>query len=232
MTGLFDNLFRRSTPVPVETTSIKDASIKDTSAYEEISDQQVPRLAFPAEIPENIREAYEQACFLLKRCPKASGALSRYCLQQIARDFWELPDSERGTLSEEFSMLSDRVLAETQVSINYIRKFGTIESQLTKDRDLMVETTVEEAKMLIALVQLLVQEWYVDRQKRQCRSNTIKLMVDEAKSNLETESIKHCLAAPENTKLQDPETAKPPPSTKSIEAALTDALEKMPSTGG
>lgn len=214
-------MFPPSTPSPVE----------DAPAQVEESDQQVPRLSFPAEIPENIREAYEQACFLLKRCPKASGALSRYCLQQIARDFWQLPNAERGTLSEEFSLLSDRVLAETQASITYIRKFGTIESQLKKDRDLMVETTVDEAKMLIALVQLLVQEWYVDRQKRQSRCNTIKLMVEEAKKNQESELVGQYTPSPDQTQFSTPKNINPPVSSKPIEASLRDALEKLPSTG-
>lgn len=246
MTGFLKKMFSGDTPAAAKDTSIIDPSVIDTSikdrsikgptirdipAKEEKSEQPVPRLAFPEEIPEDIREAYEQACFLLQRCPKASGALSRYCLQQLARDFWELPASERGTLSAEFSLLSDRVLAETQESINYIRKFGSIESHLTKDRDLMVETTVDEAKMLIALVQLLVQEWYVDRKKRQSRCNTIKMMVDKAKGRQETESIKHCLTSPKKTKDSDPQIAIPPGGGKPIEDSLKDALAKMPPAG-
>lgn len=216
---------------PIKGPVIKDIPIKDIPAQEEKPDPQVPRLAFPEEIPEDIREAYEQACFLLKRCPKASGALSRYCLQQLARDFWELPASERGTLSAEFSLLSDRVLAETQESINYIRKFGSIESHLTKDRDLMVETTIDEAKMLIALVQLLVQEWYVDRKKRQSRCNTIKMMVDKAKGRQETESIRHNLITPDTAEAPDQHMAMHPTSRKPIENSLKDALAKLPSAG-
>ncbi len=236
MTGIIKKMFGEDASDSAgdasgQESAIKEPLIRDIPVEEEKSDQQVPRLAFPDDIPDDIREAYEQACFLLKRCPKASGALSRYCLQQLARDFWELPASDRGTLSAEFSLLSDRVMAETQESINYIRKFGSIESHMTKDRDLMVETTVDEAKMLIALIQLLVQEWYVDRKKRQSRSNTIKMMVDKARSRQETESIQHCLSTAEIPKSKESKIAVTPVISKPIETTLRDALEKLPPIG-
>ena len=97
--------------------------------------------------------------------------------------------------------------------------------------DLMVETTVDEAKMLIALVQLLVQEWYVDRQKRQSRCNTIKLMVDEARRSQESELVNHCASDSDSNNLLTPKNISSPAGRKPIDATLKDALEKLPPTG-
>lgn len=41
----------------------------------------------PAEVPEKIREDYNEACLVLPDSPKASAALSRRCLQLILREY-------------------------------------------------------------------------------------------------------------------------------------------------
>lgn len=151
-------------------------------------DQQVQRPSLPPDVPENAREAYAQAHFLVQRSPRASGALSRYCLQQMVHDFWQLSADEKGTLSSEFKQISDRLSPETLASIECVRDYGSIDSQLSQDRDMMVETTVDEAKMLIALVQLLIQEWYMERGRRQKRCDAIRQLVEEAKRKPATDT--------------------------------------------
>jgi hypothetical protein len=133
----------------------------------------------PKGVPDSVQEAYEQACFLLAHSPRASGALSRYALQKIIRDFWQLPADQYGTIAQELDLVSGRLPPETQESIASVRGFGSIDAQLSQDRDLLVEATAGEAKLMIALVQLLSREWYEDRRRRQVHRDAIRAMAAE-----------------------------------------------------
>lgn len=208
MTGF--NFFRQKSPDPVV----------------DQGDKKVAGPSIPADVSEDVREAFSQALFLVERSPRASGALSRYCLQQIVRDFWKIPTGKQGTLTTEFNLISGRMSEETLSSIDCVRQHGTIDTHFSKDRDMMVETTVDEARMLIALVQLLIQEWFVERHNREKRLIAITRMaaqhvdnpVDEAKldslpcSNEQsgkkgTEKIKHAQSSgyKKHSKADDPE---------------------------
>ena len=136
----------------------------------------------PSDVPDKVQDAYGQAMFLVERSPRASGALSRYCLQQIIRDFWGIPEKNQGTLSVELDFIADMIADETRDSIACVREFGTLDFHFSQDRDLMVDTTIEEARMLLAVVQLLFQEWYAERYKRKARCETIRRMAAIAKT--------------------------------------------------
>ena len=135
--------------------------------------------------PRKVQDAYGQALFLVERSPRASGALSRYCLQQIIRDFWGLEAKNQGLLSDELDFISEMIAEETRDSIQCVRDFGSLDYHFSQDRDMMVDTTVEEARMLLALVQLLFQEWYAERYKRKTRYETIRRMAEIAQNTQE-----------------------------------------------
>ena len=173
MSGLGLNFFRRSDPVeeaPVETNGNQPPAQRPTA---------------PSDVPEKVQDAYGQALFLVERSPRASGALSRYCLQQIIRDFWDIEPKKQGMLSDELDHISGMIAEETRDSIQCVREFGSIDYHFSQDRDMMVDTTVEEARMLLALVQLLFQEWYAERYKRKTRCETIRRMAEIAQNTQE-----------------------------------------------
>ena len=174
MSGLGLNFFRRSDAVeeeaPIEPNGNRPAAQRPTA---------------PSDVPEKVQDAYGQALFLVERSPRASGALSRYCLQQIIRDFWDIEPKKQGLLSEELDHISKMIAEETRESIQCVREFGSIDYHFSQDRDMMVDTTVEEARMLLALVQLLFQEWYAERYKRKTRSETIRRMAEIAQNTQE-----------------------------------------------
>ncbi|MDA7948800.1 MAG: DUF4145 domain-containing protein [Hyphomicrobiaceae bacterium] len=173
MSGLGLNFFRRSEPVepaPIETNGNQPAAQRPTA---------------PSDVPEKVQDAYGQALFLVERSPRASGALSRYCLQQIIRDFWDIDPKKQGLLAEELDLISDMIAEETRSSIQCVRDFGSIDYHFSQDRDMMVDTTIEEARMLLALVQLLFQEWYAERYKRKTRCETITRMAEIANNTYE-----------------------------------------------
>ncbi|MDH3579090.1 MAG: hypothetical protein OEM91_00500 [Hyphomicrobiales bacterium] len=192
-------------------------------------DQQAQRPSLPADVPENAREAYAQAHFLVQRSPRASGALSRYCLQQMVHDFWQLSADEKGTLSSEFKQISDRLSLETLSSIECIREYGSIDSQLSQDRDMMVDTTVDEAKLLIALVQLLIQEWYMERSRRQKRCDAIRQLVEDAKREPATNSIAKdstdSESLPDDKPLKNGERKNGPKSKDALQNELVESAQ-------
>ncbi len=215
MSGLGLNFFRRSEPAetaPIETNGNQQAAQRPTA---------------PSDVPEKVQDAYGQALFLVERSPRASGALSRYCLQQIIRDFWGLETENQGLLSDELDFISEMIAEETRDSIQCVREFGSIDYHFSQDRDMMVDTTIEEARMLLALVQLLFQEWYAERYKRKTRYETIRRMAEIAQNTHEEAMRAEEIAA---AQAADGEDEAPPASDEdTVNASEEDSSkEKEP----
>lgn len=131
--------------------------------------------SFPDFIPAVLREDYEEACLILHDSPKAAATLIRRCLQGMIRDFAGIT---RATLDQEIKALkqaildgtADRAIApETVEAIDHVRKIGNIGAHMEKDINLIVPVDPDEAEQLVALVEMLFEEWYVARHTRQER---------------------------------------------------------------
>lgn len=136
-----------------------------------------PARQFPDYIPESIRQDYEEAYSILSLSPKASATLSRRCLQGMIRDFWKI--SER-TLFEEITALKDKIPASQYQAINALRQLGNIGAHMEKDTNLIIDIEPQEAQYLLKLIELLLQQWYVERHEQEklyadiVDTNTIK----------------------------------------------------------
>jgi len=122
--------------------------------------------ALPDYIPENVREAYRQACFLTKVSPRASAALARSCLQIMIRDFWGLTRQKQGNLASELDHISPKLAPETAASIDAVRQAGSIDDHLQEDTDRLVDADLGEARLLIALTEVLFIDWYIESRER------------------------------------------------------------------
>jgi hypothetical protein len=58
------------------------------------------------------------------------------------------------------------VTPETVEAINEVRKVGNIGAHMEADIDHIVPVDPGEAQLLIGLIEMLFEEWYVDREKR------------------------------------------------------------------
>lgn len=125
----------------------------------------------PDYIPEAIKEDYEEACLILSLSPKASATLARRCLQGIIRDFWEVKSQN---LAKEIESIKDKVEPDTWEAIDVVRKVGNIGAHMEKDINQIVEVDENEAGLLIGLIEMLFEEWYVSRYERQQRLEKIK----------------------------------------------------------
>lgn len=129
----------------------------------------------PEYIPSVLREDYYEACKIRDLSPKASATLSRRCLQGMIRDFCGISDKQ---LIKEINELKKHVDAgnapagvthETMDAIDAVREIGNIGAHMEKDIDLIIEVDAGEAQALIDLIEMLFDEWYVARNRRQER---------------------------------------------------------------
>lgn len=118
---------------------------------------------FPDYIPEAIRSDYEEACAIVNLSPKASATLSRRCLQGMIHDFWNI---KLKNLNQEISALKDKISADLWSSIDALRQLGNIGAHMEKDTDVIVDIDPNEAESLIKLIELLMKEWYINREER------------------------------------------------------------------
>lgn len=118
---------------------------------------------FPNYIPESIRSDYEEAYAILFLSPKASATLSRRCLQGMIRDFWGICES---TLYKEITALKDKIPNDLWQSIDALRQLGNIGAHMEKDTNIIIDIEPNEAETLLRLIELLIKEWYINREER------------------------------------------------------------------
>lgn len=119
---------------------------------------------FPNYIPEPIIQDYEEACAILELSPKASATLARRCLQGMIRDFWKISMSR---LIDEINAIEEKVDPITWKAIDATRKIGNIGAHMEKDINLIIEVDADEALLLIQLIEMLIEEWYIHRYERE-----------------------------------------------------------------
>ncbi len=132
----------------------------------------------PDYILEAIRNDYYEACRIRDLSPKASATLARRCLQGMIRDFWSI---KKDNLKQEIDELEDKVNNDTWVSIDAVRSVGNIGAHMEKDINIIIDVEPEEAKLLIGLIEQLVDDWYVVRHDRHERTEKLKSIVKKKK---------------------------------------------------
>lgn len=125
----------------------------------------------PNYIPIAIKADYEEACLILNLSSKASATLARRCLQGMIRDFWNVKPQN---LFQEIESIRDKVEPDTWEAIDVVRKVGNIGAHMEKDINQIVEVDENEAGLLIGLIEMLIEEWYVSRYERKQRLAQIK----------------------------------------------------------
>ena len=135
---------------------------------------------FPNYIPPALLEDYREACLIRDLSPKASATLVRRCIQGMIRDFCGI---EKATLHAEINALKELadtstapkgVTQETVEAIDQVRRIGNIGAHMEKHIDQIIPVEPDEAAVLISLVEILFEEWYMARHRRQEKLASIK----------------------------------------------------------
>jgi hypothetical protein len=132
---------------------------------------------------------YTEACLIVEKSPKASATLARRCLQGMIRDFHQV---KKDKLVEEIKAIQDRIDPLTWEAIDAVRSIGNIGAHMEKDINLIVDVDEGEAKELIRLIELLIDDWYITRHNRQLQLESIKKIKatkDAAKKTAEKDAI-------------------------------------------
>jgi hypothetical protein len=119
---------------------------------------------FPDYIPAPILQDYSEACLVRDLSPKASATLARRCLQGIIRDFWGIT---KPRLVDEINELQSKVDGTTWSAIDAVRSIGNIGAHMEKDINVIVDVEPEEAGLLVGLIEVVLEEWYVHRHERE-----------------------------------------------------------------
>ncbi len=131
---------------------------------------------FPEYVPAPIISDYQEACLIKDLSPKASATLARRCLQGMIRDFWGI---QKDRLIDEIKAIEDKVDPKTWQAIDAVRKIGNIGAHMEKDINLIVDVEPGEAKLLIGLIETLINDWYIVKHNRE---ESMKQIIDLAKN--------------------------------------------------
>ena len=128
---------------------------------------------WPDYIPETVRSSYEQACYCEERAPAASATMARRALHEILKDFC---GAKGKNLAEDIERLRkqvregsgpDGVPPETVDRLHQLREMGNIGAHLIRGTDeIIIDIEGEEPRLLIEMIELLAEQWYVQREQR------------------------------------------------------------------
>ena len=127
--------------------------------------------SFPVALPPQVLEDYREASLTVEQSPKVAAALARRCLSSMLRDFWRV---QPGSLNDEFRQVKGTVDPLTWEAIESVRSTGLIGARMESEGAEILETEQGEARLLIGLIETLLQDWYVEREARRKRLADIK----------------------------------------------------------
>ena len=129
----------------------------------------------PDYVPVPIVSDYREACLIADLSPKASATLARRCLQGMIRDFWGV---SKKRLVDEIDAIQGSIDQLAWDAIDGLRKMGNIGAHMENDINVIVDVDPGESKLLIGLIETLIDDWYVARHEKQER---MKRLVEAAK---------------------------------------------------
>lgn len=138
----------------------------------------VPRVVirqYPEYIPEQIRNDYMEANQIMEASPKAAATLLRRCLQGIIHDFWNIHEKN---LNAELSRLKGQIPLKQWEAIDSLRKIGNIGAHMEQDVNTIIDVESDEANMLLKLIELLFDKWYIARHDEEDLLSSIVNMAD------------------------------------------------------
>jgi len=72
-------------------------------------------------------------------------------------------------LVDEIVALEEKVSSEVWQAIDAVRNVGNIGAHMEKDINMIIDVEPNEAQLLLGLIEMLFEEWYVARHERQKR---------------------------------------------------------------
>lgn len=158
-------------------------SIKDLSYTYPLATTQ-----YPEYVPQIIRTDYTEAASIAELSPKASATLARRCLQSIIRDYWQITPAFWDTHKDIRDACHVRKDKTNQVNLfqeikaveligeisepiiaafRQLKDIGNIGAHPENDVSLIVDVEQGEAEILLKLIDLIIQQTYIQRNMKQ-----------------------------------------------------------------
>jgi hypothetical protein len=108
-------------------------------------------------VPEPVAAAYREACRIAALSPRASATIARRCLREMIRDRWGVGGTH---LPDAITLIQSKVSPASWDAIQHLQERGNIGAHMAAGTDLIVDVDPQEARLLIQLVETLVDDWY------------------------------------------------------------------------
>lgn len=133
----------------------------------------------PSFIPGPVVEDYNEACAIESLSPKASATLARRCVQGILRDYFKV---KPGRLYDEIGEIKGQVSVPLWEAVDDLRTVGNIGAHPEADINLVIDVEPDEAASLIRLIELLIEETYVTRDRQERELAEVRKIAAEKKA--------------------------------------------------
>ncbi len=130
----------------------------------------------PVYVPSSIRQDFEESCKIVELSPKSSATLSRRVLQSMIRDFWEIEG--KPNLHQEIEAIKDKINTDEFESLMSLKSIGNIGAHPHQDINYIVDVDANEAYQLIELIEMFIDDWYIQREQRKLRLQKVKDLGD------------------------------------------------------
>lgn len=133
----------------------------------------------PTEVDEDLKKDYREASLTLEISPRASAALSRYCLQKLLRT---KAGVKAGNLKNEIQEVIDSRSLPTYLNeaIDAIRNIGNLAAHPSEDKQTgeLIEVEREEAEWLIEILDALFDFYFVQPAKLAKRKTALNVKLE------------------------------------------------------
>lgn len=177
----------------------------------------------PEYVPEGVRTEYEQACAIREASPNAAATLARRCLQAMIQDFWGIRES---FLSNAIDALKEKMDEETFEAIDAVRNSGKLRQHMEKGTNLIHDSAPEDAELLIGLIEYLIEEWYVTRDKRKQRLKRIKELPPKVSDA--PRAVMSRAPPPQMSEAPGPTISRGPPPPPKVSEAPSPTISRGP----
>lgn len=137
---------------------------------------------FPEYVPKGVREDFEEACAVLPASPKAAATLARRALQGMIRDRWKV---SKPRLYDEIQAIRDTVDPNIWDAIDAVRDVANIGAHPERDISSIVDIGPGDAEELIALIETLVEDWYIARRERELHLERVRQIAADKRNERE-----------------------------------------------
>ena len=143
----------------------------------------IPRLgqaqSFPTEagIPQEILADYREGVAISHESPKAAATMFRRALQGMIRHRWGVKNKPH--LYAEIKAIRHQVSAEVRQALLDVKDMGNIGAHMEQDVNLVLDVTAEEASALMRVIEMVMNDWYVEQMHRKTALASVREITEE-----------------------------------------------------